>query len=89
MSDLRGSPAPVQCPAAVPLLLVPTSSSEVVHKKVHRHPTHLTLKHTGERGLTGGWATPDSTVFVHASESRSDRTIFNNIFLTYHLTQKT
>ncbi len=56
MCDLRGGPAPVQCPAAVvPLLLIPSSSSEVVHKKVHRHPTHLTLQHTGERSSTREW----------------------------------
>ncbi len=48
MCDLRGGPAPVQSPAAVTLLLIPTSSSEEVHKKIHRHPTHLTLQHTGK-----------------------------------------
>jgi hypothetical protein len=86
--DLRGSPAPVQCPAAVTLLLIPTSSSEVVDKKVHRHPTHLTLQHTGKKFNQRVGHSTDSTVFIHASESRSDRKIFKNIYFNISLNTK-
>jgi hypothetical protein len=63
MCDLRGCPAPVQCPAAVvPLLLIPASSSEVVDKKVHCHPAHLTLQHRGKKFNQRVGHSTDSTV---------------------------
>jgi hypothetical protein len=61
-------------------------------QRLNRHPTLLTLQHTGKKfNLRVGHFTPQTvgTVFVHMSESRSDRNIFKNIFVTYHVTQKT
>jgi hypothetical protein len=52
-------------------------------QRLNRHPTLLTLQHTGKKfNLRVGHFTPQTvgTVFVHMSESRSDRNIFKNIF---------
>jgi hypothetical protein len=87
--DLRGGPAPVQCPTAVPLLLIPSSSSEVVDKKVHRHPTHLTLQHRGKK-FNLRVATPRTVQYLLMRLNPGRTGKFSKKFtLTYNLTQKT